>query len=139
LHIFTRFDKSLVDSRKHHEILVTIIEATDTLLENYYSTEVAEREDQAEISKIIPCPHCLQSRLHNDREDDLYLFDYYSCVTAVTSGETTMICKKSNEMIPLSLLAPDIALSGIKVIGPDDLIIDKELGKGGKRKDYDLQ
>ncbi len=132
LKIYTRFPMTFLQSRRHHEVIIFIIEALDTLLENFYSTEVSETQNQPEISKLIPCPHCLATQTSREATE-IYHFEHVRCVKAVTSGETEMKCGKSDVKIPLSLMAPDIALAGIRVIKEQHLVIDKEIGKGGKR------
>ena len=126
LSISVRFPSSVVTANKHHKIIVEIISAIDVLLENYYSTEVNEVQNTEELQKNIPCYLCATT------SQECHLFSYNNISEIATSGVTIIQCPKLHEQgVVLSILSPDICLSGVNVVQQQDLSISKELGRGG--------
>ncbi len=104
---------------------MTLLQAIETLLENYYAPEIQENEET--IKRVIPCAHCL----NGNRRKKVARFSYQDCVKSIASGMTTLKCPISGKAIPLHYLAPDISFAGIPIIEEKDLEYGAHIGTGG--------
>ncbi len=94
-----------------------MIQAIETLLENYYA-----REEQ-QVKRWIVCSHCLS--LHKKSK-----FSYEDAVRAMTTT-ASLNCPSCQKSIRIDFIAPDIAVAGSPVIHAKDLVIGEQIGTGG--------
>jgi serine/threonine protein kinase len=104
-------------------MMITLIQAIETLLENYYSREIQESEEQ--VQRLIPCSHCME---HSQKK---HFFTYTECVKMITRGLNTVTCEVSEKPVRIDFLAPDVAFQGIPIISPSDLELQEKIGSGG--------
>ena len=138
-------------------LLQIIVDAIDTLLEEYSMRELTTR--------LIPCIHCINhensipgstmnsttssvlsssattssgtssSSTAGNELNNVFLFTYTECVKAfVCDQEGFVFCnhiRSPSRMVSVSQLAPDIALIGIPLIDDKQLKICESIGKGG--------
>jgi hypothetical protein len=111
-------------------LFMTLIQAIETLLENYYATEIVQEDSQWDpVKRWISCAHCLNSGVKDLTK--AYRFAYPDCVNAITAGTSTMTCGTSQKAVRIDFMAPDLAFSGIPIIQPEDLQIGQQIGSGG--------
>ncbi|KAN0024719.1 hypothetical protein ACTFIV_009128 [Dictyostelium citrinum] len=112
----TTIEKDHSASLFFQQILFTI----DTLLASSYVG--------LEITRMIPCIHCIQK---NPRADPYY-FDFSSCISALQDGKPHLFCRNDPSIpVRIDYIAPDLCLKKVPTLADNEIDYEKQIGKGG--------
>ncbi len=102
--------------RLEFDLFLMLIDMIDTLLENYYSFEYRN------IERLVNFQHPITKKK--------IVFTHGECLAAFRSGQH-FISKNNSGPIRLDYLVPDLALSQVPQIAPQELEYGEMIGEGG--------